>query len=121
VGDFTPLSPVVYIARCPECGLHGERSSCFECGGEVEQVAMVTVEEVEALREELAAAKEASRLIGEAHDKDVAAYRARVAVTEDALRAAEKFIAPLKVTPDGLVAWNLIGEALTRVPPEETK
>lgn len=29
------------IARCPEHGLHGERTECFECGGPVEQVAMV--------------------------------------------------------------------------------
>ncbi len=32
---------VVTIARCPEHGLHGERTECFVCGGEVEQVRMV--------------------------------------------------------------------------------
>ncbi len=31
----------VYIARCPEHGLHGERKDCFVCGGPVEQVPMV--------------------------------------------------------------------------------
>lgn len=31
---------VVFIARCPEHGLHGERDECFVCGGPVEQVAM---------------------------------------------------------------------------------
>jgi hypothetical protein len=31
----------VFIARCPEHGLHGDRQDCFECGGSVEQVEMV--------------------------------------------------------------------------------
>lgn len=30
----------VNIARCPEHGLHGERTECFVCGGPVEQVPM---------------------------------------------------------------------------------
>jgi hypothetical protein len=34
----------VHIARCPEHGLHGERSECFICGGEVEQVEMASVD-----------------------------------------------------------------------------
>lgn len=34
------------IARCPEHGLHGERASCFVCGGPVEQVQMVEVRAV---------------------------------------------------------------------------
>jgi hypothetical protein len=29
---------VVYIARCPVHGLHGERHECFICGGPVERV-----------------------------------------------------------------------------------
>lgn len=33
----------VSIARCPEHGLHGERTECFICGGPVEQVEMVPV------------------------------------------------------------------------------
>lgn len=36
-GDRGPTS----IARCPEHGLHGERTDCFACGGPVEQVPMV--------------------------------------------------------------------------------
>lgn len=32
---------VVHIARCPEHGLHGQRTECFVCGGPVEQVPMV--------------------------------------------------------------------------------
>lgn len=32
---------IVYIARCPEHGLHGQRDECFVCGGPVEQVPMV--------------------------------------------------------------------------------
>ena len=32
---------VTYIARCPEHGLHGERTECFVCKGPVEQVPMV--------------------------------------------------------------------------------
>lgn len=31
---------VVFIARCAEHGLHGERDECFICGGPVEKVAM---------------------------------------------------------------------------------
>lgn len=31
---------VVNIARCPEHGLHGERTECFICGADVEQVEM---------------------------------------------------------------------------------
>ena len=34
------MSTTVLIACCPEHGLHGERTECFVCGGEVEQVAM---------------------------------------------------------------------------------
>lgn len=37
------MSDAVNIARCPEHGLHGERTECFICGGPVEQVAMVPV------------------------------------------------------------------------------
>lgn len=40
-------SDVVTIARCPEHGLHGERTECFVCGGPVEQVRMVPAEFVE--------------------------------------------------------------------------
>jgi hypothetical protein len=36
---------VIYIARCPEHGLHGERDECFVCGGEVEQVPFVPLEQ----------------------------------------------------------------------------
>lgn len=44
---------VVHIARCPDHGLHGARRTCFICEREVEQVAMVTLEQYEALREAL--------------------------------------------------------------------
>lgn len=37
------MTDVLTIARCPEHGLHGCRDTCFECGGPVEQVAMVEV------------------------------------------------------------------------------
>lgn len=37
------MSDVVFIARCPEHGLHGERDECFVCGGPVEKVAMFPV------------------------------------------------------------------------------
>lgn len=60
---------VVYFARCPEHGLHGERTHCFVCGGPVEQVPMVSlrayeivVEEREALRRERDVLVEAARL-----------------------------------------------------------
>lgn len=36
---------VAHIACCPEHGLHGQREECFVCGGAVEQVAVVPVEE----------------------------------------------------------------------------
>lgn len=40
----TPGPPeTVYIARCPEHGLHGCRQECFECRGPVEQVPMVEI------------------------------------------------------------------------------
>lgn len=34
----------MYIAWCPEHGLHGQRQECFACGGEVEQVPMMSLE-----------------------------------------------------------------------------
>jgi hypothetical protein len=37
------LPEIVYIARCPEHGLHGCRETCHDCGGPVEQVPMVEV------------------------------------------------------------------------------
>ena len=43
----------VNIARCPEHGLHGERTECFVCGRPVEQVPMVEKAPVEAERERL--------------------------------------------------------------------
>jgi hypothetical protein len=36
----------VKIARCPEHGLHGERDTCFVCGGPVEQVDVIPAEEL---------------------------------------------------------------------------
>lgn len=58
----------VTIARCPEHGLHGERTECFVCGGPVEQVPMLpadyfTADEVEWLESaaRLAAGDEISR------------------------------------------------------------
>lgn len=39
------LPNVVYIARCADHGLHGERTDCHVCGGPVEQVPMVQVDE----------------------------------------------------------------------------
>lgn len=44
------------FARCPEHGLHGQRTACFVCDGPVEQVAMVPA------RYELAARRLAERL-----------------------------------------------------------
>lgn len=35
------------VARCPEHGLHGERTECFVCGGPVEQVRMVAMDAAE--------------------------------------------------------------------------
>jgi len=42
-GDEPRVRPAdtVYIARCPNHGLHGQRDKCYVCGGPVEQVAMV--------------------------------------------------------------------------------
>ena len=36
----------VNIARCEEHGLHGERDECFVCGGGVEQVPMVPLNDL---------------------------------------------------------------------------
>jgi hypothetical protein len=42
---------VVNIARCPQHGLHGERTECHVCGGLVEQVPMIPgAEHAEAVR-----------------------------------------------------------------------
>lgn len=35
----------VTIARCPEHGLHGDREECFVCGGPVEQVRIVPIDD----------------------------------------------------------------------------
>lgn len=43
LGAIKPHGDVVYIARCPIHGLHGERTECFVCGGPVERVAMEPV------------------------------------------------------------------------------
>lgn len=42
--ELEDIEGVVYIAWCPEHGLHGERQECFACGGEVEQVPMMSLE-----------------------------------------------------------------------------
>lgn len=34
------------VARCPQHGLHGQRSACHTCGGPVEQVEMVRLADV---------------------------------------------------------------------------
>lgn len=38
-----PPGSIVWIARCPVHGIHGERTECFECGRPVQQVPMVVV------------------------------------------------------------------------------
>jgi hypothetical protein len=48
---------VVHVARCPEHGLHGERSECFVCGGEVEQVPLVPLSALAAVEADLAEAR----------------------------------------------------------------
>jgi hypothetical protein len=35
------LPAAIAVARCPQHGLHGLRSECFECNGEVEQVVYI--------------------------------------------------------------------------------
>jgi hypothetical protein len=37
---------VVFVAHCPEHGLHGERDTCFVCGGSVQHVPMIHVIEL---------------------------------------------------------------------------
>lgn len=37
---------VVGVAWCPQHGLHGCRSTCFECGQPVPKVAMIAVDEL---------------------------------------------------------------------------
>jgi hypothetical protein len=44
------MTGVVEIACCPEHGLHGCRSACFECGGPVDQMPMITVAEADERR-----------------------------------------------------------------------
>lgn len=52
------MTEPVYIAKCAEHGLHGERSECYVCGGEVEQVAMVPLAEVVTREHAFRAAKD---------------------------------------------------------------
>lgn len=47
------MAEIVYFARCPEHGLHGCRTRCFECGEEAEQVPMVALVFYEQLRDAL--------------------------------------------------------------------
>lgn len=42
--DIFCEAETVSIARCPEHGLHGERTECFVCHGPVEQVQMVPLQ-----------------------------------------------------------------------------
>lgn len=44
------------IARCPEHGLHGERTECFVCAGPVEQIEVVPKERLDDLRDRIAGA-----------------------------------------------------------------
>ena len=37
------MSAIVWIARCPEHGLHGQRDECFVCGQRVERVPLLPV------------------------------------------------------------------------------
>lgn len=83
---------IVNIARCPEHGLHGERTECFVCGGPVEQEAMVPAVAVEPLRAALA--KIADRRPGHA-EADAAFYRCR----QDAKAALAQHSAALAVVP----------------------
>jgi hypothetical protein len=39
-GTDTP----VFVPRCPEHGLQGQRDDCFECGGRVEQIPLVSAD-----------------------------------------------------------------------------
>lgn len=48
--------PTIYVAHCPEHGLHGQRTSCFECSGRVDRVPLVhrdALIELEAIKQEL--------------------------------------------------------------------
>lgn len=42
-GPTRDPSPLFMVARCPEHGLHGERTDCYVCEGPVEQVPMLEV------------------------------------------------------------------------------
>lgn len=66
-------APVVTVARCPEHGLHGERDDCFVCGGEVEQVALLSAERVRGEVDALVAGAEVVRGVD-----DVVAVPARL-------------------------------------------
>lgn len=41
VSDQSASPAVIYIAKCSEHGLHGERDECFDCGKPVDQVGFV--------------------------------------------------------------------------------
>jgi hypothetical protein len=75
----------VFIARCPEHGLHGDRQDCFECGGSVEQVEMVEAAKLTRYMEEVVAdARNQIRQIAENAD-DPNDVWSRCVVLHDAL------------------------------------
>lgn len=112
------MGDVARIARCPEHGLHGARTECYECGGPVERVLMVELAEGESVfdrdkvtevvrsRHRLWKALEGIRMLEEAVD-----------LVNEALDVEPDFDAiPAALTLDELLDPELHAEAAVLVP-----
>lgn len=87
---------IVNIARCPEHGLHGERTECFVCRGPVEKVPMLAWDHAHAamlrFRERIMRAAEPAALV---LDED-----AFMDAWSDALAATTPDLGDLGAVPD---------------------
>lgn len=44
---------IANVALCPEHGLHGDRNRCFVCNGNVKQIKMISLDELEEFLKDL--------------------------------------------------------------------
>jgi len=83
------------IAWCPTHGLHGARDRCFECDEPVEQIRMVSIEELcEQVKAELRGCNEHGWLAGSLGD----------AIAREAGMAIPEFVTPEHIAA-GICSW----------------
>lgn len=95
---------VVYVARCPQHGLHGCRDTCFECDGPVEQVPMVEVKGAASMRVMVMNEQEAELVRREGGEPVIASTE----VERDLLRHGGR------ICPDCTYAEVVSGDGQTR-------